>query len=240
MSLFDFSLMPGGDPRSEREGSAEDVIAYLDAVDGAGLVCSACGAFYDFAEGNRETADLAALDRRLAPAATADPRRLDAWEVDFHAAASEGFRALALFPVHQNWDLSNHAARHIARSAAEAALPIVLHVSRGTPVGAVAGFARSLDVPVVACGVSYGSVGEVAACSGEVDNLLFSMRLLCGLENLEALVARIGPERLVFESGEPLTSHAAALAVLQSARIDERARELIAAGNARRILGERP
>jgi predicted TIM-barrel fold metal-dependent hydrolase len=53
------------------------------------------------------------------------------------------------------------------------------------------------------------------------------------------LVSRLGAERVVFNSGEPRSSHKPCLATVESADIDDEARELILAGNARRIFGER-
>ena len=237
MKLFDFALLPGTDPRSDAEGTVDDVLQYLETVDGAGLVTSLAGAFYDFASGNRQTLEMAGRDQRLLPGVTVDPRRLEATQLDLRAAAAEGFRALVLFPAIQSWPLSHLAAAIVAGKASEAGLPVILHVSRGTSVSALVGFARGVDVPVVACGIAYGSVGEVAAAGSEAGDLVFSMRLFCGLDNIESLAERPGAERLVFASCEPRSSHAMPLAVLESAAIGPEAREAISIGNARRILG---
>lgn len=237
MRLFDFALLPGTDPRSEAEGTLDDILQYLEKVDGVGLVTSLGGAFYDFASGNRQTLEMAGRDQRLLPGMTADPRRLEAADLDMRAAADDGFRGLVLFPAIQNWPLSHRAAAIIAGKAGEAGLPVVLHVPRGTSVSALVGFARGVDAPVVACGLAYGSVGEVAAAAGDAGNLLFSMRLFCGLDNVESLAGRLGAEKLVFESGEPVSSHAMPLAVLEGAEISPDARELISLGNARRLMG---
>ncbi len=238
MRLFDFALLVGSDPRSQAEGSREDLIEYLDREDAGGLVASLAGAYYDFAAGNRETLEMAGGDTRLFPAFTLDPRRAQAAAVDIGAAASRGFKALALFPAIQSWDLSHPALAGIVARAAEAGLPIVLHVNRNASVAAVAAFAREVAVPVIACGISYGSLGAVLALAGTAENLLFGVRLFAGLDNLEAMASKLGAERLVFDSGEPLTSRAAPLETLRAAVMSDEVRELILTGNARRIFGD--
>ncbi|MHC4714457.1 MAG: amidohydrolase family protein [Planctomycetota bacterium] len=237
MRLFDFALLVGSDPRSQAEGSREDLIEYLDREDAAGLVASLAGAYYDFAAGNRETLEISDRDKRLFPAFTLDPRRAEAVSVDIASAVSEGFRALVLFPAIQSWDFSHPALAGIIGRAAEAGLPIVLHLNRNASVAGVAAFAREVDVPVVACGLSYGSLGAVLSLAGTAENLLFGVRLFAGLDNLETLASRLGAERLVFDSGEPLASNAAPLETLKTAVMSDEARELILTGNARRVLG---
>jgi len=237
MKLFDFSLLVGTDPHSPSEGTREALLAYLDSADAGGLVASLSDAYYDFAAGNRETIEIARGDARLLPAFAADPRRIEAAEVDFEAARKQGFRALVLFPDIQGWGLSHPAVDGLAARAAAAGLPVVVHLPRNGPVGVVAGLAARIETPLVACGLSYACVGEIVAAAAGVENLLFGMRILAGLDNVEALAARLGPERLVFDSGEPLRSHAPAFEVLQTALISGQAREMIAVGNARRIFG---
>lgn len=237
MKLFDFSLLVGNAPKSPVAAPREALIRYLDRADVAGVVASSVAAHYDFLSGNPETLAIAKGEKRLLPAVTADPRRIDVAELDFDKAAAQGFRALALFPAIQHWGLSHPGLPDIIARAAAANLPIVVHVGRSEAVAGVRRIAESVSVPVIVVGIAYGTIGEVAAGAAGVDNLLFDMSLFVGLDNVEALVKRLGAGRLVFASGEPRLSHAPGLAILESAEISAADRETIAVGNARRIFG---
>lgn len=240
MKLFDFALLVGSDPRSPSEGSREDLVNYLDSEDAGGLVASLAGAYYDYAAGNRETLATASGDKRLLPAFTVDCRRANATQTDFALAAKEGFRALALFPAIQSWDLSHPAVGAVVNGAAAAALPIVLHLARTASVGALAALAREVAVPVIACGLSYGSLGAIVSAGRDPENLLFGTRLFAGLDNIDTLVQRIGGKKIVFDSGEPVWKNGAALEILKTAPMSEEARGLVMSGNARRIFGSVP
>jgi predicted TIM-barrel fold metal-dependent hydrolase len=68
-------------------------------------------------------------------------------------------------------------------------------------------------------------------------HLYFDTSTYVAHRQLESFVERFGPERLVFGSRLPLYTPAAALAVLASARISDEARQAIAGGTLRRLLG---
>ncbi len=237
MKLFDFSLLVGADPKTDAVGTRERLAAYLDREEAQGVVASLAGVHYDFLEGNPETLSLARADRRLIPALTVDPRRVDAGRIDFREAGESGFGALALFPLAQHWTLSHPALRPIMARADSAGMPVILHVSRAESSVALRGIAPGLGVPVIALGIAYSSLGDVVAGAGDTPNLLFGMSLFAGLYNVETLVERLGAERIVFDSGEPRFASAPALEVLRRAEIDETARQAIMVANAERIFG---
>jgi len=236
MRLFDFSLLVGTDPRSSAVATEEALVRYLDAAGAGGIVVSLAGAYYYYEAGNDETLKVAARDGRLLPGMTVDPRRVESADVDWPAAAKK-FRALVLFPAMQSWHLSHPAVAAIAAGAGAAGLPIVVHVARSGDVGGLSGLARQVKVPVVAVGIAYGALSEVIAGAKAAGNLLIGMSLFGGLDNLETLVARLGADRIVYDSGEARFTHGPALKMLEAAEIDGPAREAIAIGNARRIFG---
>ena len=241
MRLFDFSLLVGSDPFSPAEATQEALVEYLDREDAGGIVTSLAGLYYDYLEGNRETLEVSRSDERLLAGLTVDPRRPDSAHVDF-ARAAKDFRALVLFQsfqpgIPQSWPLTHPALPGLFEKASRAGLPVVVHVGRGGDVQAICKLALGVDVPVIALGLSYAAINEVIAGAAAAGNLLFGMSVFGGLDNLETLVSRLGPERFVYNSGESRFSHGPALAVLESAQIDEGAREIIAVGNGRRILG---
>jgi predicted TIM-barrel fold metal-dependent hydrolase len=57
---------------------------------------------------------------------------------------------------------------------------------------------------------------------------------------LEAFVDAFGPQRLLFGSGFPAQHHGGMLLMLAHAEISDEAKQMIAAGNAERLLGEVP
>jgi len=241
MRLFDFSLLVGADPYSPAEATRDALVGYLDAVDAGGIVTSLAGLYYDFEEGNRETLEIVACDRRLLAGFTIDPRRTGCARIDLEAVAAE-YRAIVLFAsfmpgIVQGWSLSHPALPVIAQKASAAGLPMVVYAARSGDVQALARLALDVDVPVIALGVSYGAVGEVVAGAAGLGNLLFGVSLFAGLDNIETLAAHLGPERLVYNSGEPRFDHGPSLAMLEAAQLDAGSREFIAIGNARRIFG---
>ncbi len=241
MELFDFSLFVGSRPKCAGEATLADVRGYLDRVDGAGVVTSLAGAYYDWEAGNRETLELASEDSRLVAGLTVDPRQVNAGHFDVAAQAAKGFGALVLFPDVQGWALSHPWAVKAARGASAAGLPIVVQAGRqvtGAGIGAIAQVAKGCGVSVVACGLSYYVAGDIIATAVEAENLLFGIKTFAGLDNVETLAVKLGPQRLVYESGEGLDRHEPVLEVLKKAVVSEEARSLIAAGNARRIFGE--
>ncbi len=68
-------------------------------------------------------------------------------------------------------------------------------------------------------------------------NLFIDTSMYMAHRQLESTVERFGPDHLVFGSRLPLYEPGAALAVLATARIPAEARQSIAGGNLRRILG---
>jgi predicted TIM-barrel fold metal-dependent hydrolase len=68
-------------------------------------------------------------------------------------------------------------------------------------------------------------------------NLYIDTSTYVAHRQLESLVEKFGPDRLLFGSRLPLYTAGAALAVLASARISEQAKLSIAGGTLRRLLG---
>ncbi len=242
MRLFDFSLFAGTDPFSPAIATADAVARYLDSADARGVITSLAGVFYDYKEGNRETLALTDQEQRLLSGFVVDPRRIESGFTDWDGVAGR-YRAVVLFPAldaarFHRWPLSHPAVRAIFANADKISLPILVHVARSGDATSLAALAREVAVPVVAMGLAYSAVNEVITGTADCPNLLFGIRLFAGMDNIEQLSEHLGAERLVYDSGEALYSHRAPFRNLMESRINEKARECIATGNARRIFGD--
>jgi hypothetical protein len=93
-------------------------------------------------------------------------------------------------------------------------------------------------LPVVFLDIGYRGDRYLFPLLDRYPKLYFDTSMYLAHRQLEAFVDGHGPDRALFGSRLPLYTPGAALAVLATARISQEAREAVAGGNLRRILGE--
>jgi hypothetical protein len=96
------------------------------------------------------------------------------------------------------------------------------------------GFPR---LPVLLLETGYRAERYLFPLFKQHENLYVDTSTLLAHRQLESMVEKLGPERLLFGSRLPLYTPGAALGVLATARISDEARLAIAGGTLRRLLG---
>ena len=235
----------------------------LRAMDRHGIdqawVSSASAILYRNAHaGNEELhADARHHRDRLVPFAVINPTYAD-WEHDLAVCHEEfGCRGVRLYPPYHRYTLRDPACRELVEAAI--ARDLVISVPHWveddrerswlitqpgvTPVADMAALAQAhpkgrfvFHYGIGFEGTLLGRRGGVQAAYGlDIARLPVFVK-----EELPALIAAIGPERLVFGSGMPLTPADVPLFKLEVLDAPDAVKEHIRWQNARRLLGEEP
>jgi hypothetical protein len=150
----------------------------------------------------------------------------------------QGVRAARLCPspARNNFSLAEWCSGALLAALAAAHVPLFLDQSE-VSWGEIAGLlARYPDLPLVLTGVSYRLDRYLYPLWETHANLYVELSGYQGLLAVEAVVRRFGPERLLFGTNLPTYTPGAAVTMLQYADIPEADKQLIAAGNLRRLL----
>lgn len=232
--IIDVDTIVGFWPRRRCDISVRRLQSVLSrhGVDQA-WACSARGVWYDDEEGNRETAEVAARHSNLVPVATIDPRKWADPAPEVGRCLAAGFRAFRLFPDYQGWAADSPAFLMTLQRLDEAAAVILL----GGTITPFLSRLKGLRSPVILTGAHVYQLADALACAADLPNVLLSTRLLIGPGSIEAAVACLGHERLVFGSHAPLAYQAAALRTLEAAELTVEQREAISWSNAQRLIG---
>ncbi len=198
-------------------------------------VVSARGIFYDDLAGNSETLGWCASEPRLVPVGTIDLRRFAGYRDEIRRLTEAGVKLWRLFPEHQGWTLDLAPFRRVLGALEDAGAVLFIY---GQP-SAVARATAGVRVPVI-LGAHYYQMADLLAVMEEGAGFYVSTRQLHGPGALEMLISEMGPGRLIFGSGAPLSALGAALKRVISADITPESRQAILGGNLRRLLGRKP
>lgn len=190
---------------------------------------------YNAAEGNRELArDTGRHPGRLVAAWAALP---DAESIALLAQPRPA--AVRLFPgVHQhNFSLAPWCAGELYEYLQAEAVLTLIEVQAAGWDALYAVLERFPRLKVLLLEPGYRADRYLFPLVNRFEHLYFDSSTYVAHRQLEAFVDRLGSERIVFGSRLPLYTPGAALTVLASARISDKARLAIAGGTLRRLLG---
>lgn len=158
-----------------------------------------------------------------------------------------GFRALRLAPCYHNYSLADGTADALLARAGELGIPVLLPneivnfrqkhwMEPNQPLGMESVLAICARFPQV---TFIGTEGGYNLSMPAPPNLCLEMSryLSCYGQVLAEMVQKLGAERILFGSGAPFKEIEPALLKLHHAQISAAQKELIAGGNARRLLG---
>lgn len=231
--IIDVDTLVGFWPRRRCDISAQRLQGLMarHGIDRA-WACSARGVWYDDEEGNRETAETAALYPNLIPVATIDPRKFTNAAAEIRRAVDAGVRVFRFFPEYQAWALNSASFHRILGMLDDAGVVIIV----GGTINQALPELKGLRAPVILAGAHMYELAGALASAAELPNVYLSTRLLIGPGSIETAVAGLGHERLVFGSHAPLVYLASALRVLERAILTAEQRESILHLNAVRLL----
>ncbi|MBM4035305.1 MAG: amidohydrolase [Planctomycetes bacterium] len=228
------------------DNSPAATVARMDRVGVARLcIASHTACYADFRAGNDETAEaIAAFSDRFIGGIVLNAHYPDevASELD-RCLARGGFRYIKLHSSLHKYRLDAEVCEPIWREAERRGLPVLVHSWAGSPdCGYEACNKVAMAHPDVrlVLGHSLAPDGYDDACrlaEAHPNVWLDTVTSLVNYGQLDWMVGRIGPERILYGSDMPFLDPAPQLAKVVFARIAEGAKRRILGENAARLLG---
>ena len=242
------SLTFVGESLFGRAASADELVAQLDATGiERAVVCPLKPRSYRLEEANETVARaVARRPDRLVGYARVDPNLGDDARAELDRATGElGLRGLFLHPWEETFRIHDPRVDALIDGFA---LPVIVAagypwVSEALQVGELA--SRHPGLTVVATNgaqINISGLGQTDAqlALAENPNLVVQTTGVYREDFLEGVVARLGAERLLYASGFPFFDpRLEVLRVRWAPNLDDRERDLVLGGNARRLLGLR-
>lgn len=244
MQPFDASVWLGYPANGKRAYLTPQELS--GALNGQGicgaLVSHTMSVFHDAQEGNRELAN-SLMDlpgcfgiMTLLPEGTGEFEDL-AKSVEAYLASR--MRAARLFPRDHRYSLRVPGIPKLLDLLQSLGIPLFIPIGQ-TSWDEIGNLARTYPrLAVLVEGVGHHEFLNVRGCLPwleSVPNLLVTThnQYLCG--GLELMVERLGAERILFSSNQPVDDPSAGLSLLACGRISQEDRNQIAHGNARRLI----
>lgn len=153
-------------------------------------------------------------------------------------AVRAGAAAVVIRPGPDSWMIADWLSDRLFRALADRHLPVVC-LLRLVPIDQVAALARRFPaLPVILAEVHYRQQQVLLPLLEAFPNVYLSTGnnyIVSG--GIEQAVATVGAERLLFGTGLPDSEAAGAISYLAYAKVSGEERQLIGAGNMRRLAG---
>jgi len=181
---------------------------------GAALVHHASAVEYHQDYGNRllldEIADLPGLIPQwvLLPAHTHEIAPADELIAEM---LERGVRAARIYPSMHGWPMTEEVSGPLLSELQEHRIPVFVDLGELSIGGAVSLCERCPELPVVLCGVAWGTDREIEPALERVPNLYLETHRLQGHRAYERFAKQFGAERLIFGTGMPECSPGAAM-----------------------------
>ncbi len=245
IELFDVNCRVGPGP-APREGAPNDTAALTSLMDTFGvtkaLVYHATAEYSDTQLGNRLVLETAGGRERLLPQWCVMPGLWDLFPAPgelLGAMRAADVSTVRLLPAQYGHSMKRYAAGALMDALAECRVPVFL------PLGQVPSWDAlweiCTDYPqnrIVLCSPGYRCLRWLAPMMEQCPNLYVETSNLLMHDGLRLLCAHFGAGRLLFGSGMPEASVAAAAAQLRLSGLPEEQMRMIAAENALRLLSE--
>jgi predicted TIM-barrel fold metal-dependent hydrolase len=251
--IFDINAFVGKWPYwPVRSSSVEEVEAELRAwgIDGA-AICSTRSLFVNYEDGNLEAeAAVAQAQGDLVAFACLGTRELShqiaAAGHDFESYRERGFAGVRLYPQHHSYHPLYEAwVEETLEDAAQWGWPVMLPLrvimNWGMPMldlGVMEALVtRHPKVNWILAGVNYLHELQLAvSLMRRFESVYLETSCIAGYEAVAKTAQQVGAARLLFGSGAAIQHGAAALSKILHAGMPDAQKELIAGGNARRLL----
>lgn len=176
--------------------------------------------------------------------------RVDPWEgrtavAEVHRAVAAGARGVFLHPGEEHFRINDtKRVRPIIEAAAE--LDVAVVVAAGThllsePLQLAHAAQWAPQTPFVLTNGGQFNISGMMQFDAELalgnDNVIVQTTAMYRQDFLEGVVAKFGPERLMYASGAPVFDMSYERARVDATHLDDAARELVLTGNAQRVFG---
>ncbi len=237
IQIIDVNTMIGMYPTHRFDMTVERLTRDMDAYKiAAAVAVSTIGIFHDHTLGNAATAEAAKGNNRIVPAATVNPTRFFGGIEDLTALRQQGFRIARIFPVEQGWRTDSPLFDQLLTGLSAAKMPVMVDIRNPGDAADIARRAASYPAPVILGGVALENLGEVVAAVSCTPNLMIETHALWAPGVLNVLCVRVGADRVIFGSGAPRSSAAAALQYVFSSTISDDDKQKILGANIKSIL----
>jgi len=239
ISLFDVQAGFGGaDPGQSDIISAEQLIASMDrlSIDKAMVRIAPSGLDKDVPLSNETLLDNCARhDGRLVPCPIVVPAGAYGYsseQAQVGEAIERGAGAACIRPGRDEWSLADWVVGPLMREMSDRKLPLFCLVE-WVALEQIAGLAeRHPELVIIIAGIGYRSANTLLPLMRTFPNTYLSIgRRYTTHRGIEALVERLGPERLLFGSGTPAAEPMMAVAQLMYADISDHAKRRIGGEN---------
>jgi hypothetical protein len=255
--IIDASVYVGHWPfRRLRHNTVEGLISLMErnGIDKA-VVSSINTVFYkNCQEGNEELAEeIEPYRDRLIPFATLNPKYV-AWREDLERCVNDlGMKGLRLYPIYHNYGLLEPESSELLREAAEKMLPIELPVTlvdprqhhwldidKGLDINQILEAADRYpeNVFIILNAKSVALILEGSRRDATPGNVYVEMSRLSAVLNrsIQAVISRLGAERVVFGTGMPFHYAKPALLKMEILDLEKEKKEAIYWKNMSRLL----
>ena len=205
------------------------------------LVYHAMEKEYDPAVGNRRLCGEIAGDANLFPVWALQPHytgEFDPPEKLLPAMKANGVKAVTMFPKEQAFSFAEFTCGEIFRMCEDHRIPLLIDLDELGGIAAVDWLcAAHPQLPLVVTNVSYRMDRDLYPLMDKYRNFSIEIAGYKPFNGVEHICRRFGAERLVFGTGMPESSGAAAVGLLVYADISDGEKNLIASGNLKKLLG---
>lgn len=231
--ILDCDLLVGRDVATGRRRTPAEIAQRLAVagIDG-GAVTSLRALTFDPVSGNQETAHAATGHGWIAAPGVDLRNPVDA-EARLQQIAADGHHLVRFATTRQNIPGTAPRLRLLARRATELGLTLLVEGSTRTVGLALMGIGAS----VVPLEQHFYDAGEFILVAREEPGFHTSTRLLGNPEAWEQIVTEVGAERLVLGTRAGWSEEQSVLERLHSSGLSPEQRELVTAGNLRRLAG---
>lgn len=237
MPILDVNTLIGTWPHFEADLTLETLAASMQARQiGLSLVTHTAAIFYDTASGNDQAVAACAPNMPIRPVAVINPLTYPACTQEIKQRLGQGVRVFRLCPAAHGYPFAGNVGplREVLAALEGAALVLVDLVDLPQPaIGS--DLLELLPCPTALTVDARGLGLTLHAARHSTHVYLETSRLTAG-GALEAAIAGMGAERVLFGSGSPLRAIGSAVMSVQFADIPDADRHAVFEGNLRRLL----
>lgn len=240
MEITDVNTLFGAYP-SHRADSDPQTLASVMSVQNVDycLALSTYGLYARDSDGNAETLNACRAHDHLIPVATLNPLTYWGQPDMVQNIAGDGFEMFRFFPRTQKWPLDFAPfAAILDILAALPRAPLMIETTHPGDITQLARATQNYPHPIVLEGVSPATLAEAVTVMRRAPSVYVETHALQSPDALPFLKQSVGVERVLFGSGAPGLSLAAALAYVRRSALSEADQAAVLGGNAQQIWHE--
>jgi len=237
MEITDVNTLFGAYPSHHADSDPDTLTGTMTAqgVDYA-LALSTYGLFFRDTDGNAETLRACRAHDRLIPVATLNPAAFWGQPGLVESVAGDGFEMFRFFPRQQGWPLDFAPfATIVGTLAARPRVPLMVEVGPPGDITTLSRLLADYPHPVILDGVGPDTLTEAVVALNAHPRFYIETHALQSPDALPFLRDTIGTGRVLFGSGAPGLSLAAALALVRRSTLTEGEQAAVLGGSAQQI-----